>query len=128
LPPAFSSQKRGSAKFDLSVTGHALTSRDAIEKYIAYRAAVLTMTEHASWFTLVETRAESDTAPLPKTDPASPRFSFRMEYWRPVWRYKTGESAAWASWSPFSGTNILPVTPKQSPPMKRARTSCCTRG
>lgn len=115
VPPlasgVFSSQKRGTMKFHLSVTGHAFTSRDAIEKYIAYRAAELAMSEHASWFTLVETRAKSDMAPLPKTDPAGPRFSFRMEYWRPVWRYKTGESAAWTSWSPFSGTNFFTGDP-----------------
>ena len=30
-----------------------------------------------------------------------------MEYWRPVWRYKTDTSATWKSWSPFSGTKFF---------------------
>jgi len=116
VPPAapgvFNAQKRGADGFHLSVTGHTFTSRDAIEKYLAYRAAELTKAEHGDWFSLVEKRAKGDTAPVPKIDPAGPRFSFRMEYWRPLWRYKTDASPAWKSWSPFSGGAFFAGDPK----------------
>jgi hypothetical protein len=116
VPPAasgvFTAQKRGAAGFHLFVTGHTFTSRDAIEKYLAYRAAELAKAEHGDWFTLVEKRAKGDTAPVPKTDPAGPRFSFRMEYWRALWRYKTDASPAWKSWTPFSGGAFFAGDPK----------------
>lgn len=116
VPPAapgvFSAQKRGPAGFHISVTGHTFTSRDAIEKYLAYRAAELTKAEQSDWFTLVEKRAKGDTAPVPKTDPVGPRFSFRMEYWRPLWRYKANALPAWKSWSPFSGSAFFAGDPK----------------
>ena len=38
-PGVFSSQKKGPMKFHLSMTANVITSRDAIEKYLAYRAA-----------------------------------------------------------------------------------------
>jgi hypothetical protein len=116
VPPAapgvFTAQKRGAAGFHLAVTGHTFTSRDAIEKYLAYRAAELAKAEHGDWFSLVEKRAKGDTAPVPKTDRAGPRFSFRMEYWRPLWRYKADASPAWKSWSPFSGSAFFAGDPK----------------
>ena len=107
VPPAaagvFSIQKKGANRLHLTVTGHKFTSRAEIEKYLAYRAAEATMEQKGSWFTFVEARAKGDTVPAPKRDPSGLRYSFRMEYWRPVWRYKTAGSAAWSSWSPFSG-------------------------
>ncbi len=88
----------------LVVTGHTFTSRGDIEKYLAYRAAELTIERGADWFTLVEDRAKGETAePVPARDPEAPRYSFRMKYFRPVWRYKTNVSAAWTRWSPFAG-------------------------
>ncbi len=116
VPPAasgvFSAKKRGGAAFHLSVIGHTFTSRDIIEKYLAYRAADLTKSDHGSWFTIVENRTKGDTVPMSKPDSSGPRFSFRMEYWRPLWRYKTGASPAWKSWSPFSGTAFPSDDPK----------------
>ena len=106
VPPAkpgvFTAQKKGGNRFHLEVTGHKFTTRDDIEKYLAYRAAELTMDQKASWFTFVESRTKGDTAPLPKRDPEGLRYSFRMNYFRPVWRYKTSDSPNWKSWSPFA--------------------------
>ena len=106
VPPAaagiFSVQKKGD-RLHLTVTGHKFTSRAEIEKYLAYRAAELTQEQKGSWFSFVEDRAKGDTVPVPKRDPAGLRYSFRMEYWRPVWRYKTAGNSAWMNWSPFSG-------------------------
>jgi hypothetical protein len=107
VPPAkpgvFAMQKKGAAGFHLSVTGHQFTSRADIEKYLAWRAAELTMEQKGSWFTFTESRSKDSTVPAPKRDPAGLRYSFRMEYWRPSWRYKLAGDPAWKSWSPFSG-------------------------
>ena len=106
VPPAaagvFSVQTKGN-RSHLTVTGHKFTSRAEIEKYLAYRAAELTLEQKGSWFSFVESRAKGDTVPVPKRDPGGLRYSFRMEYWRPVWRYRTAGNAAWTDWSPFSG-------------------------
>jgi len=115
VPPAapgvFAMKKHG-ATLHLSVTGHTFTSRDAVEKYLAYRAAELTKSDHGSWFMLVESHAKGDTVPTSKPDPDGRHFSFRMEYWRPLWRYKTGASPAWKSWSPFSRAAFPSDDPK----------------
>jgi hypothetical protein len=102
-PGVFSLQKRNATRYHLTIAGHKLTSRDAIEKYLLYRAAELTMEQRSSWFTLIESRSKGDTVPVSKPDPAGLRYSFRMPYWRPVWRYKTAGAPDWKSWSPFSG-------------------------
>lgn len=107
VPPAgpgvFSSQKRGATRYRLILHGHVFTSRDAIEKYLAYRAAELTLDNHFPWFIFVENRTASDKVPPPKRDAGGKRYSFRFAYWQPIWRYKISGSNAWKSWSPFSG-------------------------
>jgi hypothetical protein len=35
-----------------------------------------------------------------------------MDYWRPVWRYKTSGSPTWKSWSPFAGAAFISDDPK----------------
>ncbi|MBA2588013.1 MAG: hypothetical protein H0U98_05235 [Alphaproteobacteria bacterium] len=102
-PGVFTATKKGPTGYHLVVTGHSFTSRDAIEHYLAYRAATLTQEQKNSWFTLTETHAKGDTVPASKPDPAGLRYSFRMAYWRPMWRTKSAGSPAWKSWSPFSG-------------------------
>jgi hypothetical protein len=102
-PGIFASQKKGASGFHLVLTGHKFTSRDEIEKYLAYRAAELTMAQKANWFTFTEVRVKSDAVAAPKRDVGGKRYSFRMEYWRPVWRYKMAGDSTWKNWSPFSG-------------------------
>ena len=116
VPPAkpgvFTPQKRAGTRYHLVVKGHTFSSREGIEKYLLYRAAELTLDQHDSWFTLIEARAKGDTAPPSKPDPQGLRFSFRMAYWRPVWRYKLAGATAWQSWSPFSSTAFPATDPK----------------
>jgi hypothetical protein len=111
-PGVFTLQKKDATRYHLMVKGHQFNSRDAIEKYLLYRAAELTLDQHDSWFTLIETRAKGDTAPRSKPDPEGLRFSFRMAYWRPVWRYKLAGAPAWRNWSPFSGAAFPLTDPK----------------
>ena len=116
VPPAkpgvFTATKKGATGYHLVVVGHKFSTRSDIEKYLAWRAAELTMEQKSNWFTFVESRTKTDTAPVPKRDPAGLRYSFRMDYWRPVWRYKTSGNPAWQSWSPFAGAAFPTVDPK----------------
>jgi len=105
-PGVFNVKKMGN-RLHLVVTGHNFTGRDAIEKYLAYRAAEQTIAAKMTWFSFLEQRSKSDKVPAPKGDPAGPRFSFRLAFFRPVWRYKASGSAAWKSWSPFSGADFF---------------------
>jgi hypothetical protein len=111
-PGVFTAKPAGPGAFKLVVAGHAFTSRADIEKYLAYRAARQTIDQGGSWFTLKEERVKGDTEPAAARDPEGQRYSFRMKYFRPVWRYKAGESAAWTRWSPFSGAAFTTADPK----------------
>jgi hypothetical protein len=117
VPPAgpgvFAVKPSGPGTFKLVVTGHTFTSRGDIEKYLAYRAARQTIEQGGEWFTLTEDRGKGETAePAPARDLEGPRYSFRMKYFRPVWRYKTSGSQAWTRWSPFAGVPIISADPK----------------
>lgn len=102
-PGVLSVKPVGANRFRLTVAGHAFSGREAIEKYLAYHAAQLTLEHKSGWFSFIQTRAKADTAPRPKRDPAGMRYSFRMAYFQPAWRYKTAGAKTWTSWSPFSG-------------------------
>ena len=117
VPPAgpgvFTVKPSGPGTFKLVVAGHTFTSRGDIEKYLAYRAARLTIEQGGDWFTLTEDRGKGETAePAPARDPEGPRYSFRMKFFRPVWRYKTSGSQAWTRWSPFAGAPFISADPK----------------
>lgn len=117
VPPAgpgvFTAKPLGREAFKLIVAGHVFTSRAEIERYLAYRAARLTVDKGGQWFTLKEDRAAGETAvPVPVRDPAGARYSFRMNYFRPVWRYKLSGAAEWTRWSPFSGAPFPLADPK----------------
>ena len=116
VPPAgpgvFAVKPAGPGTFKLVVTGHTFTSRGDIEKYLAYRAARVTIEQGGQWFTLNEDREKNETAvPAPVRDPEGARYSFRMKYFRPVWRYKTKASPVWTRWSPFSGEPFISADP-----------------
>lgn len=103
-PGVFTLHKLSATRFQLTVAGHAFTTREAIEKYLAFRAAQLTQDQGNQWFSFVEHRTKGDKVPVPKRDSDGPSYSFRLEFFRPVWRYKTKAAPAWKNWSPFSGT------------------------
>jgi len=117
VPPAgpgvFTVKQPRPGTFQLIVAAHQFTSRGEIEKYLAYRAAQLTIEQGGDWFTLNEDRAKGETAEsAPPRDPEGPRYSFRMKYFRPVWRYKINGSPAWTRWSPFAGAAFFAADPK----------------
>lgn len=101
-PGVFSLRKSGNV-LHLSLSGRHFTSRAALENYLAFRAAEATLDNRMQWFSFTERRARGDTVVTPKGDPAGPRFSFRMDYFRPQWRWRPAGAKGWQSWSPFSG-------------------------
>jgi hypothetical protein len=108
VPPAgpgvFTVSESGPNAFRLTVKGQKFTSRGDVEKYLAYRAARLTIEKEGTWFTLVEDRGKGDTAePIPQRDLNGQRYSFRMKYFRPVWRVQLDGASTWTRWSTFSG-------------------------
>lgn len=108
VPPAgpgvFTVEQSGPQAFRLTVKGGKFTSRGDVEKYLAYRAARLTIEKDGTWFTLAEDRREGDTVePIPQRDPNGQRYSFRMKYFRPVWRVQSDGASTWTRWSPFNG-------------------------
>jgi len=111
-PGVFTVKQLGPATYKLVVAGHTFTTRSEIEKYLAYRAARLTIEKGENWFTLKEEREKGDTEAVPARDPDGLRYSFRMKYFRPVWRYKVNGAAAWSRWSPFSGAAFISADPK----------------
>jgi hypothetical protein len=116
VPPAgpgvFTAKQLAPGTFKLVVAGHTFTSRSDIERYLAYRAARQTIEQKANWFTLKEDRVKGDTVPVPVRVLEGQRFSFRMNYFRPVWRYKVNGSPEWTRWSPFSGAPFISADPK----------------
>lgn len=76
--------------------------------YLAYQAAVQTLEARYAWFTLVPD-AKGGKSSVPKPDPAGMRFSFRMEFFRPAWRYKIA-AGPWKTWHPDAGTSFLDGT------------------
>jgi hypothetical protein len=100
------------ANLRLVLAGKSFTGRQGLENYLAWRAASETMASKFQWFTFTERRGKADKVPAPKGDPAGPRYSFRMEFFRPQWRYKLAGSPAWKSWSPFSGAPFPALDPK----------------
>jgi hypothetical protein len=112
-PGVFTVQKKGANRFHLVIKGHKFTSQRDIELYMAYRASEITQDQKGNWFTFVEDRAKGDTAPPSKRDPAGLRYSFRMDYFRPIWSFKTGTGPA-KRWSPFSGVAFPEAEAKAS--------------
>ena len=100
---AFNAESRGGDRYRLTVAGAQFTSKDAIERYMIWRASKFALDNRSPWFELIEQRARGDTVPELKPDPEGPRYSFRLAHWRPIWRVKLEGSNDWTSWSPFSG-------------------------
>jgi len=112
-PGVLTEKPLGRDTFKITVAGHKFTSRGEIERYLAYRAARLTVEKGGQWFTLKEDRGAGETAVPPSVrDPEGARYSFRMNYFRPVWRYKVNGSAEWTRWSPFSGAPFFSADAK----------------
>ena len=106
--PGVFTVKRQGERLHLTLSGHTLSARKDPEMYLAYQAAVQTLEARYAWFTLVPD-AKGGKSSVPKPDPAGMRFSFRMEFFRPAWRYKIA-AGPWKTWHPDAGTSFLDGT------------------
>lgn len=107
--PGMFAVRRQGERLHLTVTGHTLSARKDAEMYLAYQAAAQTLAAQYGWFTFIMPHPKGSKLSVPKPDPAGMRYSFRMEFFRPAWRYKTA-SGAWKSWSASAGTSFLDGT------------------
>lgn len=88
-PIAYAVKRVKPGTFRLAASGPGAPSRTAVEQFLAFNAAQLTVRERGGWFEIMEPGAK------PAAAPAVPgkRYSFRMDSWRPAWRYRT--AAGW---------------------------------
>jgi hypothetical protein len=107
--PGIFTVKRQGERLHLTVSGHSLSGQKDAEMYLAYQAAAQTLAARYTWFTFIMPHAKGSKLSVPKPDPEGIRYSFRMEFFRPAWRYKTA-TGGWKSWNPSAGTSFLDGT------------------
>jgi hypothetical protein len=89
-----------SDRFQVTFAGNTLTKRETVERYLLYRAAELTVSQGADWFSLVERQTDRKTRTYVEPD-AYGRLG-PYGYWRPAWRYY-GPRWGWRAWDPWYG-------------------------
>lgn len=102
-PPAgYSEVQVEPGRWRVGYAGKTVTSREAAEAYLLYRAAELTLQQGADWFEIVDRHGERDASAYVLPDP---RYSPWHAYgaWRPLWRYDLARSAGWRTWDPWRG-------------------------
>lgn len=97
--PVFNVEANGGGRYELTLTGRRFTSRDAIERDLLRRAALVARGKGADWFVLLTMPGER-----PDAHPARPNPSFGARYghWQPHWAYRTA-GAGWQPWHPEWG-------------------------
>jgi len=106
-PGVFEATAAAGGNQTLVVRGSTLTSQEDIEKYLLYRASMLTLDRKLGWFEFVRRPQPGDEVAPETIDPNAPAYAFRLEKFQPVWRYRIGTSEEWTTWSPFSKTPFL---------------------
>ncbi|MDP1735861.1 MAG: hypothetical protein Q8L23_00315 [Caulobacter sp.] len=87
-------------RFQVTFAGNTLTRRETVERYLLYRAAELTVSQGADWFSLVERQTDRKTRTYVEPDPFGGLGAYG--YWRPAWRYY-GPRWGWRAWDPWYG-------------------------
>lgn len=90
-------------RFRVNFQGNTLTSREAVEGYLLFRAAEVTVQTGYDWFSIVDRATDRQSRTYVEPDPLyRPWYGPGFSYWRPSWRY-AGRGFAWRSWDPFWG-------------------------
>lgn len=89
-------------RFEVTFSGKRFESRDRVERYLLYRAALLARQNGAGWFGLLYLPGEAGaTAHPPRTSSDRPGFG----HWQPHWNYYiTG--MGWQPWHPEWGVTF----------------------
>jgi hypothetical protein len=90
-------------RFRVNFQGNTLTSREAVEGYLLFRAAEVTVQNGYDWFSIVDRATDKQSRTYVEPDPLyRPWYGPGFSYWRPSWRY-AGRGMGWRSWDPFWG-------------------------
>jgi hypothetical protein len=89
-------------RWRVSFAGKTVTTREAVEAYLLYRAAELALQHGADGFEILDRHTEADARTYVWPDPRhSPWRAYGA--WRPQWRYYVARSGAWRTWDPWRG-------------------------
>ena len=93
---SFTSSEVAPGRFEVIFSGNRFKSRELVERYLLYRAALLAKQSGASWFGLLYLPGEAG----PDTHPAYPG-SIQPSYghWQPHWNYYVS-GLGWQPWHP----------------------------
>jgi hypothetical protein len=96
----FASTEVGAGRFELTYSGEQFGSRDTVESYLLYRAAVLARKNRATSFLLLYLPGEGG----PSVHPALPKRPSGPNYghWQPHWNYYV-TGTGWQPWRPEWG-------------------------
>ena len=97
---SFASSEVAPGRFEVTFSGTRFESRNRVERYLLYRAALLAKQNGASWFGLLYLPGEAG----PDSHPArsSPTGQHHYGHWQPHWNYYVSE-LGWNPWHPEWG-------------------------
>ena len=97
---SFASSEVAPGRFEVTFSGTRFESRNRVERYLLYRAALLAKQNGASWFGLLYLPGEAG----PDSHPArsSPTGQNHYGHWQPHWNYYVSE-LGWNPWHPEWG-------------------------
>lgn len=111
---AFAYSEGGDGRFELTLSGKGVPSRDAVEGDLLRRAALLARSRGNAWFVLRHMGGEQPGQHRARTDAT---FGERYGHWQPHWSYKLA-GTVWQPWHPEWGTafwtNDVPAAMIQS--------------
>ena len=88
-------------RYELTFSGHRLSSRAYVEGYLLYRAALIARVNNAGWFTLLYMPGEGGPDDHPARSDAP--LGVKYGHWQPHWSYLLAGSE-WQPWQPEWGT------------------------
>lgn len=94
---SFASSDVAPGRFEVTFSGQRFESRDRVERYLLYRAALLANQNGASWFGLLYLPGEAgpDSHPARSSGPGQHHYG----HWQPHWNYYVS-GLGWQPWHP----------------------------
>ena len=97
---SFASSEVAPGRLEVTFSGKRFESRDRVERYLLYRAALLAKQNGASWFGLLHLPGEAgpDSHPARSVEPNQHHYG----HWQPHWNYYVS-GLGWQPWYPEWG-------------------------
>lgn len=98
---AFTAAEAGEGRYEVTFSGRQLRSREQVERYLLYRAALLAKQRGYSWFLFLHLPGEGG----PEDHPVRWDSAINADYghWQPHWSYHQ-RGVGWQPWRPEWGT------------------------